>query len=201
MNLGIAFAPLVAEPVLWAAIAAAVILALLLFVSRSRGATIRALALGAGRAGARQSVAHPRGPRSALFGRRGRGRQEPEPEFWRPDAADRSGARRGRRTAGPYSRPRRARRRSRPVRRRDRRHAVVHRARHDARRRADRPRRRRHHDHRRPGPRRAAGCRRARLRRAHSRAHHRHQGRARPPRRVDRRAALRHRRPVADHYV
>ena len=46
MNLGIAFAPLVAEPVLWAAIAAAVVLALLLFVSRSRGATIRALALG-----------------------------------------------------------------------------------------------------------------------------------------------------------
>jgi hypothetical protein len=46
MNLGIAFAPLVADPVLWAAIAAAVILALLLFVSRSRGATIRALALG-----------------------------------------------------------------------------------------------------------------------------------------------------------
>ena len=45
MNLGIAFAPLVAEPVLWAATAAAVILALLLFVSRSRGATIRALAL------------------------------------------------------------------------------------------------------------------------------------------------------------
>jgi hypothetical protein len=45
LNLGIAFAPLVAEPVLWAAIAAAVILALLLFVSRSRGATIRALAL------------------------------------------------------------------------------------------------------------------------------------------------------------
>jgi hypothetical protein len=46
LNLGIAFAPLVAEPILWAAVAAAVILALLLFVSRSRGATIRALALG-----------------------------------------------------------------------------------------------------------------------------------------------------------
>jgi len=45
MNLGIAFAPLVAEPVLWAAVAAAVVLVLLLFVSRSRGATIRALAL------------------------------------------------------------------------------------------------------------------------------------------------------------
>src|ERR1700732_4711 len=40
-----AFPPLVAEPVLWVAIAAAVVLALLLFVSRSRGATIRALAL------------------------------------------------------------------------------------------------------------------------------------------------------------
>ena len=45
MNLGVAFAPLVAEPVLWAAVAAAVVLVLLLFVSRSRGATIRALAL------------------------------------------------------------------------------------------------------------------------------------------------------------
>jgi hypothetical protein len=46
LNLGIAFAPLVAGPVLWAALAAAVVLALLLFVSRSRGATIRVLALG-----------------------------------------------------------------------------------------------------------------------------------------------------------
>jgi hypothetical protein len=45
LNLGIAFAPLVAEPILWAALSAAVVLALLLFVSRSRGATIRALAL------------------------------------------------------------------------------------------------------------------------------------------------------------
>ncbi len=46
MNFGIAFAPLVGAQVLWAAAAAAVILALLLFVSRSRGAAIRALALG-----------------------------------------------------------------------------------------------------------------------------------------------------------
>src|ERR1700722_17940678 len=45
LNLGVAFAPLVAEPVLWTAVAAAVLLVLLLFVSRSRGATIRALAL------------------------------------------------------------------------------------------------------------------------------------------------------------
>ena len=45
MNLGVAFAPLVAAQVLWAAIAAACILSLLLFVSRSRGAVVRALAL------------------------------------------------------------------------------------------------------------------------------------------------------------
>src|SRR6202012_1605658 len=46
VNFGIAFAPLVSLPFLWAAAAAAVILALLLFVSRSRGAMIRAVALG-----------------------------------------------------------------------------------------------------------------------------------------------------------
>ncbi len=46
MNFGIAFAPLVSAPFLWAAAAVALILALLLFVSRSRGATIRAIALG-----------------------------------------------------------------------------------------------------------------------------------------------------------
>ena len=46
MNFGVAFAPLVSTPVLWAAAAAAVILALLLFITRSRGATIRALAIG-----------------------------------------------------------------------------------------------------------------------------------------------------------
>jgi hypothetical protein len=45
MHLGIAFAPLVQPFILWAVIAAAVILALLLFASRSRGATIRTLAL------------------------------------------------------------------------------------------------------------------------------------------------------------
>ncbi len=46
MNLGIAFAPLVSAQYLWAAVVVVAILALLLFVSRSRGATIRALALG-----------------------------------------------------------------------------------------------------------------------------------------------------------
>jgi len=45
LNLGIAFAPLVGLPVLWAAVAAALILSLLLFISRSHGAVIRALAL------------------------------------------------------------------------------------------------------------------------------------------------------------
>jgi hypothetical protein len=46
VNFGIAFAPLVSAQILWAAAAATVVLALLLFVSRSRGATIRAIALG-----------------------------------------------------------------------------------------------------------------------------------------------------------
>jgi hypothetical protein len=46
LNIGIAFAPLVATQILWAVIAAAVLFALVLFVSRSRGATVRALALG-----------------------------------------------------------------------------------------------------------------------------------------------------------
>ena len=44
MNLGVAFAPLVSAPILWAAAAAAFLLSLILFVSRSRGATVRALA-------------------------------------------------------------------------------------------------------------------------------------------------------------
>src|SRR5579863_8941249 len=45
MNLGIAFAPLVSAAELWAAIAAACLFSLLLLVSRSRGAAIRALAM------------------------------------------------------------------------------------------------------------------------------------------------------------
>ncbi len=45
MNLGVAFAPLIGAPVLWAAVVVACMLALLLFVSRSRGAAIRTLAL------------------------------------------------------------------------------------------------------------------------------------------------------------
>jgi hypothetical protein len=45
VNIGIAFAPLVATQILWAAIAAAALFALVLFVSRSRGAAVRALAL------------------------------------------------------------------------------------------------------------------------------------------------------------
>jgi hypothetical protein len=45
VNLGIAFAPLVGAQILWAAIAFAFISSLLLFVSRSRGAVIRSLAL------------------------------------------------------------------------------------------------------------------------------------------------------------
>jgi hypothetical protein len=45
LHLGVAFAPLIGAQVLWAAIAVACILSLLLIVSRSRGAVIRMLAL------------------------------------------------------------------------------------------------------------------------------------------------------------
>ena len=45
MNIGIAFAPLVGTEILWAVIAIACVLAIILFLSRSRGATVRALAL------------------------------------------------------------------------------------------------------------------------------------------------------------
>ena len=45
MNLGVAFAPLISAPELWAAIAAACLFSLMLFASRSRGAAIRTLAL------------------------------------------------------------------------------------------------------------------------------------------------------------
>ncbi len=45
MNLDVAFAPLIGVHVLWAVIAAACVLSLLLFVARSRGAAVRALAL------------------------------------------------------------------------------------------------------------------------------------------------------------
>ena len=45
MNIGIAFAPLVATQILWTVIAAAGVFALVLFVSRSRGAAVRTLAL------------------------------------------------------------------------------------------------------------------------------------------------------------
>ena len=45
MNLGVAFAPLIGTALLWAAIALAGVSALLLLVTRSRGAVIRTLAL------------------------------------------------------------------------------------------------------------------------------------------------------------
>jgi hypothetical protein len=45
LNLGVAFAPLLGAQILWAALAAAIVFSLLLFISRSRGATIRTLAL------------------------------------------------------------------------------------------------------------------------------------------------------------
>ena len=46
MNLGISFAPLVPSYVVWAAFAVAVLISMLLLFARSRGAALRALALG-----------------------------------------------------------------------------------------------------------------------------------------------------------
>ena len=46
MNYGIAFTPLIPSPVLWTALAAIVVIAGLLLVSRPRGAWWRLLALG-----------------------------------------------------------------------------------------------------------------------------------------------------------
>ena len=46
MNLGVSFAPLVPDTVVWAAFGASVVISLLLLVARSRGAVLRALALG-----------------------------------------------------------------------------------------------------------------------------------------------------------
>jgi hypothetical protein len=45
LNLGVAFGPLVSVQILWAAAVAACVVSLLLFVARSRGAAVRALAL------------------------------------------------------------------------------------------------------------------------------------------------------------
>jgi hypothetical protein len=45
VNIGIAFAPLVGTQILWAVIAAAILFAVVLFASRSRGAAVRTLAL------------------------------------------------------------------------------------------------------------------------------------------------------------
>ena len=88
MNLGVSFAPLVPAYVVWAAFGAAVLISVMLLLARSRGAPMRALALGADGAGARQSVADARRPRSDPLGRRRHRRQEPEPGFRRPQRAD-----------------------------------------------------------------------------------------------------------------
>src|SRR3569623_911741 len=46
MNLGVSFAPLVPDYVVWAAFGAAVVSSVLLLLARSRGAALRAIALG-----------------------------------------------------------------------------------------------------------------------------------------------------------
>ena len=71
VGFGIAFAPLVpAYRAVGARAALRCVLAVLLFVVRSRGAWVRVAGAGADGAGARQPVVHPRGPRAAVLGRR-----------------------------------------------------------------------------------------------------------------------------------
>ena len=198
MNFGVAFAPLVGMPVLWAAVAAAVILSLLLFVSRSHGAVVRSLAL----AFIVLALANPsltredREPLSSVavvvvdkspsqnFGERarqteaaraaivGRLSRIPGLDVRVVEAGQSDGETDGTRLFTALGA--------------------------DTCRRAARSRRRRHHDHRRPRPRCAGRRRRARFCRAGSRAYHRQQERARPARGAPCRAALWHCRPVAD---
>ena len=93
LGFGIAFSPLVPDAVLWAALAVAAAIALLLFVGRTRGAAVRALALALLVA----ALANPSLTREdrdpAHLGRGRGGRQEPEPGFRRPHGADRGRAR------------------------------------------------------------------------------------------------------------
>src|SRR5579871_6853478 len=126
MNYGIAFTPLVPSFVLWAAMAAIVVIAVMLLLARSRCAARRGT--GADRARAVQSLLHPRGPRAAEFGGRRRRRQEPEPEFRHAHAGDGEGAGGARRQPEEDQGPRGPRGRRRPGRRRDRRYASVRRA-------------------------------------------------------------------------
>ena len=155
---------------------------------------------GAVRAGARQPLVHPRGPRSADLGRDRRGRQEREPGIRRPHQADRGGARRALRAARaafPISRCASSRP-ANPSGEADgtRLFTALQTA---LERHPERARRRRDLHHRRPRARRADRRRDARLRRAGACADHRPPERARPPRRAGHDAALRHRRAVADH--
>ena len=194
MGFGITFSPLVSNQVLWACIAVAAIVALLLLVIRSRGAWIRAGAL----AFAALALANPsltREDREALpsvavvvVDK------SPSQSLRRPREADRGGARRDDAAARPHRGPRSARGRGRTGRRRDRRHAPVLGARRGPGRRAAGPRRGRAVHHRRARARRAERSGAARLQRAGACADHRTAGRARPPHPARHRAALRHRR-------
>ena len=90
MNLGISFAPLVPAYVVWVAFAVAALISTLLLVARSRGAPLRAAALGL----MVLALANPSLTREDRdpdpVGRCRHCRQEPEPEFRRSRAADRS---------------------------------------------------------------------------------------------------------------
>ena len=62
MNFGIAFAPLVSLPIVWAAVVIGVVLAVLLIVSRSRGAFMRIFAIALFLLALANPSHHARGP-------------------------------------------------------------------------------------------------------------------------------------------
>ena len=199
VNLGISFAPLVPDYLVWSALAVAVVLAILLLASRSRGAFMRAAAMAlfvlalANPSFTREdrdpltSVAivvvdksasqefgdrtkQTEAVRAALSERLGR---IPNLEVRFVEAGESGGETDGTRLFTALT-------------------AGIERH-------AARPRRRRDLHHRRARARRADRRRDARLRRPGACADHRPPERARPPRGAGHDAALRHRRAVADH--
>ena len=102
MNLGISFAPLVPSYVVWAAFAVAVLISMLLLFARSRGAALRALALGLMVLALANPSLAAGGPRPDSFCCGHHRRQEPEPELRRSHAANRGCTRRPDRTAQAY---------------------------------------------------------------------------------------------------
>ena len=171
-NWSLDFSLMVPPPLFWAGVALAVLLVLVLLVRRTRGALLRALSLAALLLGARQPHPAPGGTREPRQHRHRRHRREPQPVDRGAARADRRHQARARDPARRHPQPAGALGQLLAADRRERRgHDAVRRPQRRARQHAAGPARRRHHGHRRAGPRRAevgagAGLRCARARAA-----------------------------------